>query len=229
MSEEKIKGKITIIKNGPYEVSGGVSIYEKVIVPKGRGYELRDGRELPQEENYALCRCGKSKNAPFCDGSHRTKGFSGEETASRQKYHDRAERIEGASVDLLDDGRCAFGRFCHRQNGNAWELAEASAEGDNRQEAIRAATECPAGRLTAVDKDGTEHEDDYAPSIEIVQDPERRVSAGIFVKGRIPIVSADGVEYEVRNRVALCRCGESEDKPFCDASHVTTRYQDRNS
>ena len=224
--EKKEKGRIKITEGGPYLVSGGVPISEKIIVPKGRGYELREGRKLPQQEEYALCRCGRSKDAPFCDGSHRAGGFCGKETASRRSYRERAERMEGESVDLLDDGRCAFGRFCHRQNGNAWELTEHSAEGDNREEAIRAASECPAGRLTAVDKDGTEHENGYPPSIEVVQDPEQRVSAGIFVRGRIPIESADGTEYEVRNRVALCRCGESKNEPFCDASHVTAGYLD---
>ena len=227
MSSEQPKCRITITRDGPYVVTGNVPVSEKFIVPKGGTYELRDGRELPQAEEYALCRCGKSKDAPFCDGSHRTNGFRGEETASRQEYHERAGRIEGETVDLLDDERCAFGRFCHRKNGDAWELTEHSAEADNRQEAVRAASECPAGRLTAVDKDGTEHEDDCAPSIEIVQDPEMHVSAGIFVRGRIPIESSDGAEYEVRNRAALCRCGRSRNKPFCDASHVAAGYLDK--
>jgi CDGSH-type Zn-finger protein len=39
------------------------------------------------------------------------------------------------------------------------------------------------------------------------------------VRGGITIESADGVPYEVRNRVTLCRCGRSDNKPFCDASH----------
>ncbi|OPX90059.1 MAG: hypothetical protein A4E53_01274 [Pelotomaculum sp. PtaB.Bin104] len=41
-------GKIKIIKAGPYIVSGNVPLYEKIIVPKGRGYEFKAGRELPQ-------------------------------------------------------------------------------------------------------------------------------------------------------------------------------------
>ncbi|MHB8164175.1 MAG: CDGSH iron-sulfur domain-containing protein [Methanoregula sp.] len=31
---------------------------------------------------------------------------------------------------------------------------------------------------------------------------------------------ADGKPYTVRNRVTLCRCGKSGNKPFCDGSHV---------
>ena len=227
MSKEKMKYRIKITEDGPYIVSGNVPLAEKVIVPRGREYELQEGRQLPQSENYALCRCGKSKSAPFCDGTHLKSGFHGEETASQKEYRERADLIKGSGIDLLDDGRCAFARFCHRKNGNAWELTEHSAIEENRIEAIQAACDCPAGRLTAVDKDGTVHEPVHEPSIDIIQDSEKGVSAGIFVKGFIPIESADGTMYEPRNRVVLCRCGKSNDKPFCDATHVVVEYLDR--
>ena len=54
---------ITVSKNGPYFVLGGI--------------ELKDvtwGKEA-SKEHYALCRCGKSKNSPFCDGAHRHSNF----------------------------------------------------------------------------------------------------------------------------------------------------------
>ncbi len=41
----------------------------------------------------------------------------------------------------------------------------------------------------------------------------------LWVRGGIPIYSADGKLYEIRNRVTLCRCGKSTNKPFCDSSH----------
>ena len=36
----------------------------------------------------------------------------------------------------------------------------------------------------------------------------------------------DGTEYEQRNRVTLCRCGASANKPYCDGTHVTVHFQD---
>lgn len=220
------ESKIRILKDGPYLVTGNVPLSEKIIIPRGEGYVYEEGRPLPQRETYSLCRCGKTKTPPFCDGSHVAAGFDGTETACKEKYNVRAARISGTGIDLWDDGRCAFARFCHRDDGDAWELCEDSATAHRHDEAIIAANECPAGRLTAVEKDGTVHEPRYEPGIEILQDPEENVSAGIFVKGGIPIESADGSIYEIRNRVVLCRCGMSKNKPFCDAAHVSEEFQD---
>ena len=219
--------KITIIKNGPYKVTGNVPLSEKVIVPQGHGYVFEQGRELPQAEEYYLCRCGQSENAPFCDGSHLKTGFIGAETASRRKYEERAYLFEGPGLDMLDDRRCAFGRFCHSEKGNAWELLKDSDKEEYREKAIKAACECPSGRLTPLDKTGKVIEIAYEPSIEVLQDPEKGVSAGLLVKGHIPIESADGQLYETRNRVVLCRCGKSSIKPFCDASHVSIGFSDK--
>ncbi|HHT16927.1 MAG TPA: iron-binding protein [Papillibacter sp.] len=218
--------KIKILKNGPYLVTGGVPLREKRIVVDGDIYRYEEGRPLPQSETYTLCRCGKSKNAPFCDGAHTACGFDGTERADKTPYAERAERLSGPRLDLLDDHRCAYARFCHRHGKDAWELVEQSDDAENYREAIIASDECPAGRLTAILKDGTLHEPEYEPAIEVLQDEELGLSCGLFVKGGIPIESADGTLYEVRNRVVLCRCGESANMPFCDASHVDIKFKD---
>ena len=135
--------------------------------------------------------------------------------------------IEGPDLDLLDDNRCAFARFCHREDGNVWGLTENSDNPKYRAEAIIAASECPSGRLVAYDKTGKPIEPNYEPSIEILQDSEKEVSGPIFVKGNIPIESSEGHTYEIRNRVALCRCGKSRNSPFCDATHISIKFSDK--
>lgn len=127
----------------------------------------------------------------------------------------------------MDDGRCTFARFCHREEGDAWQLTEESDDEFLRNEAITAAVECPVGRLVALTKEGIEIEPEFEPSIEILQDPERRVSGPIYVKGNIPIESSEGYVYEIRNRQTLCRCGKSKNKPFCDSSHIKAHFADR--
>jgi len=52
------------------------------------------------------------------------------------------------------------------------------------------------------------------------------ISSAIWVKGGIPIQSSKGFVYEIRNRVTLCRCGKSANKPFCDGTHVKIRFRD---
>ena len=65
------------------------------------------------------------------------------------------------------------------------------------------------------------------PSIGLVQDTAREISGPLWVRGGIPVVGVDGVTYEVRNRVTLCRCGASSNKPFCDGSHASIGFSDR--
>ncbi|HBQ64701.1 MAG TPA: iron-binding protein [Clostridiales bacterium] len=219
--------KIKICKAGPYRVTGDVPLLEKIIVPKGNGYVYEEGRQLPQSGQYLLCRCGRSKNAPFCDGAHIKTGFIGEETASREKFEDRADLLKGPGIDLMDDHRCALARFCHREKGTVWDLLKHSDQEDLRQEVIQGATECPAGRLVPRDRQGNVLEPQYKPAVTVLQDPENGVSGGIFVQGGIPVESADGSLYETCNRVVLCRCGRSINKPFCDAMHIAVKFTDK--
>lgn len=218
--------KIRIIKNGPYHVTGCIPLSEKIITPKGKVNEFRPGRTFPSIETYDLCRYGRSGEKPFCDGTHETVGFDGTEVASRAAYEERAKVCTGPAIDLLDDDRCAYARFCHREHGNAWQLVKQSKDPQLKKEVIKAACDCPTGRLVAVEKNGDPYEDPYEPSISIIQDPAQDASAGIFVRGGIPIESCDGQIYEIRNRAALCRCGKSRNTPFCDATHISIGFSD---
>jgi len=56
-------------------------------------------------------------------------------------------------------------------------------------------------------------------SIGTIEDPSKNASGPFWVRGGIPVYSADGKLYQVRNRMTLCRCGKSTNKPFCDSSH----------
>jgi CDGSH-type Zn-finger protein len=54
---------VTVTDNGPYAVTGGIELM---------GVQFGEGAST---EHYTLCRCGASKNKPFCDGSHWYVGF----------------------------------------------------------------------------------------------------------------------------------------------------------
>ena len=58
------EARIKVLKDGPYAVSGSIELIDQ---PRGEGAST---------EHYTLCRCGASKNKPFCDGSHWNVGFT---------------------------------------------------------------------------------------------------------------------------------------------------------
>jgi CDGSH-type Zn-finger protein len=223
------KMKIKISKNGPYIVTGNVPLNKGIMVPD----ETRDpvrwekAEDLESKNAYMLCRCGHSNNKPFCDDTHLEIGFDGTETASNIPYDEMARTLHGPNLHLSDASKyCASGRFCNRA-GNAWHLTEHSNDPAKREIAIQETWDCPSGRLVARDAEtGAAIEPVFEPQITVAEDPGRKVSGPLFVKGGINLVSFNGTEYETRNRMTLCRCGASKNKPFCDGSHISARFND---
>jgi CDGSH-type Zn-finger protein len=69
-------------------------------------------------------------------------------------------------------------------------------------------------------------EPEFEPSIGVVEDPAKGRSGPLWVRGGISLEGAGGTEYEVRNRMTLCRCGASDNKPFCDGNHLQSKFND---
>jgi len=216
-------GKIAVTKNGPYLVTGTLPLSEQWIVTneEGESIDYREGKKYPAQAQYALCRCGHSANKPFCDGSHQKVNFDGTETASNEPYLGQAERIDGPTMSLTDvEGLCAFARFCDPK-GRIWNLVKQTDNEETRQIVEYEAAHCPAGRLVVWERStGKAIEPKFTPSLGLIEDTEKQVSGPVWVRGGIPVVSADGKTYEIRNRVTLCRCGKSNNKPFCDGNHA---------
>ncbi|MDZ7804036.1 CDGSH iron-sulfur domain-containing protein [Thiohalophilus sp.] len=120
--------------DGPLQFEGEITLED------GEGNLLLNGNEA------WLCRCGQSRDKPFCDGAHK---------------------------------RCGF--------------ADPARFDDERREALA---------------------DDVTPLQLTVKN-----DAMLIARGPLTIRSKDGTSSTTRNRAALCRCGQSQNKPFCDASH----------
>jgi CDGSH-type Zn-finger protein len=221
--------KITVTENGPYLVEGGVPIAHQHIVTndEGESLEWREGAAVPAPAKYALCRCGSSRTKPFCDGTHKRMGFDGTETATHEPFAKQAGVIDGPEMVLEDaEGLCAFARFCD-PHGQVWNLVQKS-EPRALKLVEHEAGHCPGGRLVAKHRaTGKAVEPHFEPSIGLIQDTAEGTSGPIWVRGGIPVTGADGRPYEVRNRVALCRCGASSNKPFCDGSHASIHFTDK--
>jgi CDGSH-type Zn-finger protein len=122
MSNKAREMKVTVAKDGPYLVAGGVPMAKQAIGANANGESMEwiEGEKFPLQDQYALCRCGHSKNKPYCDGTHKKVRFDGTETASREPYRTNAQEIDGPTLTLTDaESLCAFGRFCDAQ-GMVW-------------------------------------------------------------------------------------------------------------
>ncbi|MEG1793930.1 MAG: CDGSH iron-sulfur domain-containing protein [Rikenellaceae bacterium] len=223
------KFHITISHDGPYLIFGSpkLSIQSIETNKEGECWNFKEGATFNTEHQpTALCRCGASKKKPYCDGSHIKTEWSPELTAPNKPLLEDAEFIEGAVISLSDnESYCAFSRFCDAE-GRTWNLVENEDE-NSCDIAIREANTCPSGRLSAWDKSLKEpQEPSLEPSLALIEDPSIGVSGPLWVRGGIPIAKEDGEEYEIRNRITLCRCGQSANKPFCDGTHATIRFED---
>jgi len=137
----------------------------------------------------------------------------------------KIHRYEGKSLTVLyDAGRCIHAAECVRGLPRAfdperrpWVVPDA-AGADELAEVIR---RCPTGALHYERKDGG-----YAE--EPAEQNEVTVNADgpLHLRGRIEIASPDHTVLLVDTRVALCRCGASRNKPFCDRAHAGAGFRD---
>ncbi|MDE2436003.1 MAG: CDGSH iron-sulfur domain-containing protein [Sphingomonadales bacterium] len=219
---------IEVIKDGPYRVRGTPPLHLETIVPnaEGRSWDYQQGKAFAVKDGTSLCRCGHSRNKPYCDGTHAKVAVDLTETASFEPMLNGAEEIDGPGHSLTDNEKyCAFARFC--DNGERiWN--EVQMEGDEHSElAIYMAHHCPAGRLIIWDQESRAPVEEAEPAaLSLIEDQALGCSGPLALRGGIRVQSANGQSYEIRNRQALCRCGASSNKPFCDGSHASIKFQD---
>jgi CDGSH-type Zn-finger protein/truncated hemoglobin YjbI len=205
--------KIFVTEHGPYRVVGEVAIHGT------------DGTLLRVGGSWCLCRCGGSRNKPFCDVTHGVKGFDGAEAADHGSIADRRESYHAHGLTVFDDrSRCAhFGQCTDHLPAVFRAAAEPFVDphGAPATEIAAVVARCPSGALAyGVDGDSDPVEAAADPSITPVVDGPYRV------RGGIEVIGADGRPYEKRARQTLCRCGQSGNKPFCDGSHWYAGFRD---
>ena len=216
------KRSIKVVKNGPYLVSGSVPLMPMTISCNGEGIPVQwaVGAKLPTAQTYILCRCGQSMKKPFCDNSHLKTNFDGTEVSDNVPFEKMAQEIDGPELKLKDAViLCASARFCHR-GGDVWDVIHRTDHPEAKKNVVENCFDCPSGRLVAYEKKTQQNlEPTLEKSIGVVEDPSKGVGGPYWVRGGISVFSSDGKPYEVRNRITLCRCGKSTNKPFCDSSH----------
>jgi CDGSH-type Zn-finger protein len=220
------KKKILIKKDGPYLVLGNIPLVHKTQVMSEYGEPLtwkKDG-DIETGAAYSLCRCGRSAEMPFCDGCHKVDHFDGTETAVTDETSQfRITYPNGKHLIVTKDTLlCMDSGFCEMEDISFEELIADSENTMARSLAIAMVERCPAGALTyRIEENDADIEPDLprqiADTTEITS--EGPITGPIWVSGWIPIERSDGKPFESRNRVTLCNCGLSANKPLCDGTH----------
>lgn len=227
MTESNKEFKIKIIPDGPYMVTGGVPLRKmhQVCTEFGEPVEWKDeGKYEPESSTYLLCRCGKTKTPPFCDGAHVKEGFVGLETVVTEGTFGRVldyHGPDGFSVSKITR-LCMLSGFCVLKNTDFVELTETSNIPWHKSRAIKMVEDCPSGSLVyKLEKDGPEIEPDLPMQIADTFESTSygEIQGPLWVMGGIPIERADKAPFTPRNRVTLCSCGHSRIKPLCDGTH----------
>jgi CDGSH-type Zn-finger protein len=215
--------KITVQKDGPYVVTGGVPVNRKSVLFSEEHEPLtwKKDETLDGGATYRLCRCGHSSSKPFCDNTHLRVGFDGTETAPTAPSATRARRFTGTGITMTDDSVfCMHGGFCGNKVEKVWDMVTRSDDTRVRFTLMQMIERCPSGKL-GYEVDGVPVEPDLPQAISATAD------GPLWVTGGIPVTMSNGQTLEVRNRVTLCRCGQSKIKPLCDGSHVAAGFKDR--
>lgn len=213
--------RISVTEDGPYVVRGGVPLSRRRIITTEEGESLvwRTEEVSQRGGTYRLCRCGRSSTKPYCDDSHLDSDFDGTETAPTDDYEDRAKAYEGTGMTMHDDrGICAHASFCATKATNAWKMMKETDDTAVRSQAMAMIERCPSGAIT-YEVEGERNEPDLPRQVNVVED------GPLFVSGGIPVERADGARLQTRKRMALCRCGASENKPLCDGSHSEVGFE----
>ncbi len=205
------KPVIKVSKNGPF------------IVKNLKTLRNSKGVFIETTPSMTLCRCGDSENKPFCDGMHLKNAFSGEKKEDRAA--DKVDSYVGKKITIhYNKGVCSHIGHCilnlpavFRKGKKPW----INPDGAEPEEITKVIRTCPSGALSYTINGKIHKEYGHEPELFLVKNGPYNVIGGIRLE------DPDGSKPETQDHYALCRCGESKNKPFCDGTHLNTEFKDK--
>ena len=190
--------KVEVFKDGPIKLSN-----VKSMAFCGENQEIRG--------DCFLCRCGESKNAPYCDGTHKSVGFSGENVAQEEKGF----RVwEGKNIKTYFNIDACMHVFHCKPLKELREKEALDETGTIAQEIMKVVQACPSGALSyELSKDFEEPTTPFDVEVDIIEGAEIRIQKEFEPQ------NFELQERQPRDKATLCRCGLSNNKPYCDAAH----------
>ena len=200
--------KIVGFENGPLEVDCVDVVF------------IKDGQKIEAENPAYLCRCGHSKNKPFCDGTHEKVGF----TSKREISEETLQVYEGKEVTVnfnrsicAGSAKCVHGLPTVFKSDNSTDWIKP--DSDKNAKIIETIKACPSGALSYTTNDKITVDKRIEPKITIMKNGSYYVE-GIALEGMPIPTNFSTTKY------TLCRCGHSKNRPFCDYSHADVSWSD---
>ena len=224
-----MKPKILPLPNGPYYLINDMQ--PKVV------YNLQNfkGEPLSTTVGIALCRCGASKNKPFCDGTHNVIGFSSanrtldeNDDTKKTAIKDKRRDYPGKEITVHDNRKiCSHAAECVNNLSSVFKLGSRpwiNPDASKMNDIVDVVRRCPSGALS-YSIDGVEYrdpEEQRNPIVTVLKNGPYHITGGIELIGE-NIQFGEGASKE---HYTLCRCGASENKPFCDGAHKSSKFND---
>ena len=180
------------------------------------------GEKLEVRPVMSLCRCGQSKERPYCDGSHSAAGFAGEKEDCRAP--DSLRDYRGRDIIVhFNLGVCSHSGICVKGLPNVFDVNKKpwiNADGAGARDIIAIIERCPSGALSYTTGTERRGEIEREPAIRVDRNGPLEISGGIIL--------LDDMESkpELAEHYTLCRCGRTKNSPFCDGNHISCRFWD---
>jgi len=206
--------KITLRENGPLVVSAPPDLRDPV------GAEIETGAVA------ALCRCGRSKNKPFCDGSHKAAGFTSapDHSSIRNSEIQYTGVVEGREVTVsYTPVLCSHAGECSRLAKAVFNPSEKpwiKPENGTLEDVVAVLAACPSGALRM---NIGQQRPYHLASVDVEITVEEH---GPYWVKNIPLEAEFNGAGASRAKYVLCRCGQSKNKPFCDGTHYDVKWRD---
>jgi CDGSH-type Zn-finger protein len=204
------KSNIKVTKDGP------------LIANNLKVFKNSQDIDLDAKASMALCRCGKSEDKPFCDGTHQIVGFKGNKEYGRTP--DRVKDYKGKELTIHDNrGVCAHVGYCTDNSPKVFDTSKRpwiDPDGDTPEKTKKTIRTCPSGALSYTHNQKKWIGNEREAGIKIHKDGPH------CVQGEVELVDEDGNKPFLKEHYTLCRCGYSKNKPFCDGTHWSAKFSD---
>lgn len=135
--------------------------------------------------------------------------------------HKKAYKAEAITVHW-EPRLCIHTGHCFRNLGavfQPWDQPWVKPDRTTPERIAEVVRLCPTGALQFETLDGHEQPEIEGLEVKVIPD------GPLYVRGNFELRADDGTVLRRMNRATLCRCGQSQNKPFCDNSHLEAQFR----